>query len=336
MHVCVADEHRGVVPPQSALPRQPTQTPPPPDVSHSGVAAPQRLVSVVVHAAQAPDGRHTGRVGSQSAPDRQRRHVCKPVSQTGRVPEQSELATHSTQESVVVSQALCAAAHAPGLPAAQATQVPPEHTGVAPPHSPSAVQLRHVWVAPSQTGVAPEQSAAATHVTHVPLGLSQSGVVPVHAAVFVAEHAPHEPEGWHAGVAPPQSPSPTQPRHACVVPSHTGDVAVVHAAPERQPTHVPVGASHTGVAPVHAVALVLEHAPHAPVGSHAGVAPPHSPSPEQPRHVCVVVSQVGFVPPQFAFDVQPTQTPAAASHTEVAPAHRRVFVAEHAPQVPFG
>jgi hypothetical protein len=38
--------------------------------------------------------------------------------------------------------------------------------------------------------------------------------------------------------------------------------------------------------------------------------------------VCVVASHVGVVPLQFAFEVQPTHTPAVASHTEVAPAHR--------------
>lgn len=195
MHVCVVDEHTGVVPPQSALPRQLTQTPPPPDVSHSGVAAPQRLVSVVVHAAQAPDGRQTGDFGSQSELDAQLRHVCEPVSQTGRVPAQSELATHSTHRFVVVSQALWAAAHAPGFPDAQATQEPLAHTGVAPPHSPSAVQLRHACVAPSQTGAAPVQSAAATQVTHEPLVVSHSGVAPVHEVTFVTEQAPHAPFG---------------------------------------------------------------------------------------------------------------------------------------------
>lgn len=195
MHVCVVAEQTGVVPPQSALPRQLTQTPPPPEVSQSGVAAPQRLVSVVVHAAHAPEGRQTGNLGSQSELDRQLRHVCEPVSQTGRVPAQSELATHSTHRFVVASQALWAGAQAPGFPAAQATHAPPEHTGVAPPHSPSAVQLRHVCVVPSQTGVAPVQSAAAMHATQDPLVVSQSGVVPVHAAALVTEHAPHAPFG---------------------------------------------------------------------------------------------------------------------------------------------
>jgi hypothetical protein len=68
-------------------------------------------------------------------------------------------------------------------------------------------------VAPSHAGVAPLQSAFAMHVTQVPEPVSHSGVVPVHDVRFVAEHAPHAPPGWQAGVAPPHSPSATQARH---------------------------------------------------------------------------------------------------------------------------
>ena len=67
---------------------------------------------------------------------------------------------------------------------------------------------------PSQIGVAPPHWADDTHATHVPVGAWQSGVVPVHAVAFPAEHWPHAPPGWHAGVAPPHSPSPAQPRQA--------------------------------------------------------------------------------------------------------------------------
>jgi hypothetical protein len=221
--VFVVAEQTGVVPPQSAFARQPTQTPPPPLVSHRGVAAPQRLVSAGVQAAHAPVLRHTGNFGSQSALDAQARHVCAPVSQTGRVPRQSAFATHSTQVLVVASQTLAAAAQAPGLPAAHAWQAPvAPHTGVAPPHSPSAAQARHVCVAPLHTGVAPLQSAFATHATQAPAAVSQRGAAPPHVVAFVAEHAPHAPDGWHAGVDPPHSPSPTQPRQTCVTPSQTG------------------------------------------------------------------------------------------------------------------
>jgi hypothetical protein len=55
---------------------------------------------------------------------------------------------------------------------------------------------------------------------------------------------------------------------------------------------------------------VAEHCPQAPDVWQAGVAPPHSPSPPQPRQVCVAVLQIGVVPPHCAFDVQGTQVPA--------------------------
>ena len=62
----------------------------------------------------------------------------------------------------------------------------------------------------------------------------------MHAEVLPAEHWPHAPVGWQAGVAPPHSPSAEQPRQARVVPSHTG-VAPEHCAFEVQAAHVPVG-----------------------------------------------------------------------------------------------
>ena len=268
-HEWVADEQTGVVPPQSALPTQLTQTPPPPDASQRGAPAPQRAVSLVVQAAQAPVARHTGDFGSQSAPVRQMRQECEPGSQIGRVPEQSELVAHSTHRLVVVSQTFCAAAHPPGLPAAHATHVPAApQTGVAGPHSASAAHVRQACVVPSQTGIAPPQSADVTQETQSPSVASQSAVAPEQAVLFVAEQAPHAPEGWHApsDAAPPQSPSATQPRHTCVVPSHTGDTGAPHWPSARQDTQTPVGALHRGVAPEHAVVFVAEQAPHAPEG----------------------------------------------------------------------
>jgi hypothetical protein len=174
----------------------PTHTPPPPVVSQSGVAAPQRLVSVAVQTAHAPELRHTGNLGSQSELLRQPRHVCVVASHVGRAPAQSALEAHSTQALVVVSQTLPAAGHAPGLPAVHATQTPPAaQTGVDPPQSASTTHPRHVCVAPSHAGVAPLQSALARHVTHVPVAVAHSGVVPVHAVRFVAEQVPHAPPG---------------------------------------------------------------------------------------------------------------------------------------------
>jgi hypothetical protein len=194
--VCVTAEQTGAVPPQSALPRQATQTPPPPVVSQSGVAAGQRLVSAVVHCAQAPVARHTGNCGSQSALVRHTRHVWAVGSQIGRVPEQSLFARHSTQVLDVGSQTSWAAAQALALPAPHTTQAPvAAQTGAVGPHSASAPQARHACVVPSHTGVPPPQSADVTQETHTPSVVSQSAVAPAQVAAFVAEHAPHAPEG---------------------------------------------------------------------------------------------------------------------------------------------
>ena len=229
VQVCVVAEQTGVVPPQSALPRQATQTPPPPVVSHSGALAAQWLVSVGVQTAQAPVLRHTGNFGSQSALERHARHVWSEVSQMGRVPEQSALATQSTHALVAVSHTCCATAHAPGLPAAHGTHAPlAPHTGADTSHSLSSAQVRQACVVPSHTGVAPPQSADETHATQSPSVASHSAVAPEHAVVFVVEQAPHAPLGSQAVVAPPHSPSASQPRQTCVTPSQTGLVAVVH------------------------------------------------------------------------------------------------------------
>jgi hypothetical protein len=182
-----------------------------------------------VQTAHAPVLRHTGNFGSQSALVRHARHVCAVVSQMGRVPEQSVLATHSTHTLVVVSQTCCATAHAPGLPFAQATHAPlAPHTGADASHSLSTAHVRHACVVPSHTGVAPAQSADDTHATHTPSVASHRAVAPAHAVVFVAEHAPHAPLGWHTAVVPPHSPSTSQPRHTCVTPSQIGLAIVVH------------------------------------------------------------------------------------------------------------
>jgi hypothetical protein len=46
----------------------------------------------------------------------------------------------------------------------------------------------------------------------------------VHREVLASEHWPQAPEGWQAGVAPPQSPSAAQARQVCVATLHTGMV----------------------------------------------------------------------------------------------------------------
>jgi hypothetical protein len=54
-----------------------------------------------------------------------------------------------------------------------------------------------------QTGVVPPHCAFEVHGTQVPVVVKQTGVAPEQAVALVAEHWPHAPEGWHAGVAPP-------------------------------------------------------------------------------------------------------------------------------------
>ena len=84
--------------------------------------------------------------------------------------------------------------------------------------------------------------ALLVQATQTPAAVLHAGVGAVHRVVLVAEHWPHAPPGWQAGVAPPHSLSPAQARQVCVV------------------------VLQTGVAPLHAVALVAEHCPHAPDG----------------------------------------------------------------------
>jgi len=129
--------------------------------------------------------------------------------------------------------------------------------------------------------------------------------------VLPSEHWPQAPEGWQAGVAPPQSTSPPQARQACVAVLHTGLVPP-HWAFDTQATQLPPLVSQTGVAPLHWFALVAEHWPQAPQGSHAGVPPPHSPSPPQARQACVAVLQIGLLPLHCAFERQGTQVPDVA------------------------
>ena len=95
-------------------------------------------------------------------------------------------------------------------------------------------------VAALQIGVAPPHCALETQGTQVPVAVKQTGVAPPHCAAFVAEHCPHAPDAWHAGVAPPHSPSPAQPRHEWNAGSHTG-VALGQSVFTRHATHVPVG-----------------------------------------------------------------------------------------------
>jgi hypothetical protein len=107
------------------------------------------------------------------------------------------------------------------------------------------------------------QTAAAT---------TQIGLLPPHRVALVAEHSPHAPLLWHAGVAPPQS------------------------ASEAQPTQMPAATLQAGVAPPHAAWLLAEHWPQVPSGRHAGVAPSQSASTRQPVTVTLATAWLP-VPP---------------------------------------
>jgi hypothetical protein len=207
--------------------------------------------------------------------------------------------------------------------------------GVAPPHSASVEQARHAWVVASHAGFVPEHCAPVAQPTQVPVPTSQAEVVPAQRRVFVAEHAPHAPPGWHAGVAPLQSVSPPHARQTCVVLSQTGGAPPQSVFPTHA-TQEPVVASQPGVAPEHALLFVAEHAPHDPFAWHAGAAPPQSPSAVQPRQVCVEPLHVGVMPLQSAFATHVTHVPDVVLQSSVEPVHAVLFVAEQPPQAPVG
>ena len=70
------------------------------------------------------------------------------------------------------------------------------------------------------------------------------------AVAFVAEHCPHAPVAWQAGVVPLHSLSPLQARQVRNAGSHTG-VVPPQSASARQPTQVLVEVRQTGVGPEH-------------------------------------------------------------------------------------
>lgn len=149
------------------------------------------------------------------------------------------------------------------------------HAGVVPPHSLSPPQPLQLCMPPSQTGVVPLQSALATQRTQIPVAVLQTGVDPVHWVALPAEHWPHAPEVWHAGVVPPHSLSPLQARQIRKAGSQTG-VAPPQSALAIQPTQLFVAVLHTGVAPEQLV--LLRHCTQvAELVSQTGVVPPHNP-----------------------------------------------------------
>jgi hypothetical protein len=324
---CVARLHVGVAPAQSALSTQATQVAP--TVSHTDVAPAHSVVLVAEHWPHAPEGSHAGALLPHSPSPAHPRHTCVARLHTGVAPAHVTFVVQATHVPAVVSHEGTEPPHLLTLVAEHAPHAPEgSQAGVAPPHSPSPAHPRHACVVVLHTGVAPPQSALATQPTHAPVPTLQTAVEPVHFDVFVAEHAPHAPEGSQAGTAPLQSTSPAHPRQTCVVVLQMG-AAPPQSTLARQPTHVPVVVWQTAVAPPQAVAFVVEHCPHVPLASHAGVAPPHSPSPEHPRHVCVAVLQTGVAAAHSAFVTHATHVPVPVAQTGVAPVHLLAFVDEH-------
>jgi hypothetical protein len=240
--VRVAVEQTGVTPPQWLSSRHATQTPTPDETSQRGADAEQCDTSAAVHAAQAPVGKQIGVAAPHSASDPQARHARAVPSQTGFVPPHSPFDRQPTQVPAVVSQTGVAPVQRVAFVAEHWPQAPfAWHAGVAPPQSASAPQARQLCEVASHTGVVPPHCASDRHATQLPELVRQSGVAPVQSALLVAEHWPHAPLVWQAGVAPLHSLSPAQPRQVWKVESHLGSAAG-QSPSARQVTQLPVGA----------------------------------------------------------------------------------------------
>jgi hypothetical protein len=320
--------HAGVPPWQSVSPVQGRHVPV--AVLQTGFVPLHAEAFVAEHWPQAPEDSHAGVLPPQSTSPAQARHVCVAPLQTGVVPLQSAFAVQRTHTPAVASHTGVPPVHFVALPAEHWPHAPDgSQAGVAPPHSPSPPQARHVCVAPLQMGVVPLQSAFAVQRTHTPAVVSHTGVPPVHFVVLPAEHWPHAPDGSHAGVVPPHSPSPPQarqvrnagsqmgvepaqspfarqPTHVFVVVLQIG-VAPPHVVLPTHSTHVAAPTSHAGVAPPQWVVFDAEHSPHAPLARHTGVVAGQSLLAAHGLQV-FVASQTGVIPEQFALDRQLTQT----------------------------
>jgi hypothetical protein len=207
--------------------------------------------------------------------------------------------------------------------------------GVAPPQSPSPAQARQTLVAASQTGELPEQFAPERQATQVPEVVRHRGVPPLQRLALVAEHCPQAPLAWQAGVEPPHSPSPAQPRQLWKVGSQVG-VDAGQSALARHETQVPLLVWQSGLVPVQSVELPAEHCPQAPLVWQAGVLPLHSPSPAQARQTCAATLHTGVTPPHSASELQLTQVPVVTLQAGIDPVHLVLLVAEQTPQAPLG
>lgn len=188
-HRRVVGEQRGEAPPQSALLRQPTQTPTPDVTSHRGRAPPHAVWLAFEHCPQAPLAWQTPVAAGHWASLLQVVQLPLLASQTGRSPGQVDEVKHSTHLAAAASHNVRGDAQAAVFPGAHWPQAPPgRQTGADPEQSATAAQPRQVRVTPSQTGVAPVQSAAATQPTQMPPATSHSACAPAQAERLFAEH----------------------------------------------------------------------------------------------------------------------------------------------------
>jgi len=100
--VCVVVLHTGAAPPQSALPRQPTQTLV--AVRQTGVAPPQAPAFAAEHWPQAPEGSHAGVAPAHSPSPAHARQVWIVRLHTGAAPPQSAFDTQATHDPARASQ----------------------------------------------------------------------------------------------------------------------------------------------------------------------------------------------------------------------------------------
>jgi hypothetical protein len=128
------------------------------------------------------------------------------------------------------------------LAGSQKAEVPEHSVALVAEHCPQAPEPKHAGLeGEGQARVAPEPLSP-LHPAHVAFVVLQSGEVPVHCVPFVAEHCPHAPEPWHAGL----------------VELGHGRVALEPLSP-LQATHPPAEVSQTGRLVGHCALLVHVH-----------------------------------------------------------------------------
>lgn len=257
--VFAAVSHTGEVTGQSASRTQATQVFEGP---HTAVAPVHADALVAVHCTHAPVDAHAGVAPEQSESAPHARHARVVASHTGVAPAQSAFVLQPTHTFVAALQTAAAPLHAVAFEAVHCTHAPEvmPHAGVVSlaTHWASAEQRPQVCVEALQTGLDTGQSASRLQATQTLAAVSHTGVEPEQALALEAEHCPHAPLARHAGVEPPHSVSPEQPRQRCVATLQMG-VAPEHWRSLTQTTQRLATASQTGVAPVQAAALVAVH-----------------------------------------------------------------------------